>query len=180
MTHDGKVGHSAAGVEADDGTDQPPSAEKQMGEQGQSADGLDPPPPRPPRATLPHYKTSPRSTQPLPIVPSEVGQKERADVLDALRDTSLFIKPAAACRCHVCNLHRHPDSKVETIAATVKCGEAVAVARVEVRRCTESGMRIILNGRGRGVVFQSASTLYCEAFLFELAVDFCRNGCSLS
>ena len=64
--------------------------------------------------------------------------------------------------------------------ATIECGEGVVNAIVEVWRYTKCGMRIIPDGRKRGVVFLSASLLYCEAFLFELALDLCRNGCSLS
>jgi len=145
------------------------------------ADAQPPPPPPPSRRNqLPHYRTSPHSTLPLPIVPSVVAQQERAVVLDALRDPAIILKYVAATHCNLCNLQRHPDSHVRPVMATLECGEGVVNAIVEVWRCTKCGMRIIPDGRKRGVVFQSASLLYCEAFLFELAVDLCRNGCSLS
>ena len=162
---------SGAHVNADGDPERPPC----------KADLLPPPPSLPSsRTQMPHYRTSPHSTLPLPIVPSVVAQQERARVLDALRDPSIILKYVAATHCHLCNLRRHPDSGIQTVGATIECGEGVAVARVEIWRCTKCEMRIIPDGRERGVVFQSASLLFCEAFLFELAVDLCRNGCSLS
>lgn len=52
-------------------------------------------------------------------------------------------------------------------------------ARVFSWRCPDCHLRVLPERRDRGLIFVSPFTAYAEAFLFELAVNLSRNGCSL-
>ncbi|GAB0493146.1 hypothetical protein MMPV_004419 [Pyropia vietnamensis] len=124
-------------------------------------------------------RLAPHSQLPRHLVPPAAAQRELAAMMAALRDPSIVITYPAAQNCQHCGSSRLPGTRKFRRAARVECGAGAARASVTFWRCWQCHARVIPDGRDRGVVFQSTTTVFSEVFLFETAVSLSRNGCSL-
>jgi len=205
-TGDGTCGHAGAAVAAakakleglDDSTESDVDkevddeerllAEAGLSEAGAAGDqvatGAVQLPPHLPGATEPllpvnRFKWSPRSAAPRHLVPPLVAQKERADLMRALRDPSHLVRYAAGALCPHCLVGREATTPIEYKKGTVEFEDGVVPATVETWRCHQCLFRVLPDGKSRGVIFHSCYTVYSEAFLFEVAVNLARNGSSV-
>lgn len=202
-TCDGTCGHAAAAVAAakeeteglDDSSDS--DVDKDEGDEerllalaglnatdDQEAAGAVEMPPHLPGATKPlvavnRFKWSPRSAAPRHLVPPLIAQKERADLMRALRDPTNLLQYVAGALCPYCLVGRSANTVIEYKKGKVEFEDGVVPATVETWRCHQCLFRLLPDGKARGVVFQSCYTIYSEAFLFEVAVNLARNGSSL-
>ncbi|OSX80078.1 hypothetical protein BU14_0060s0043 [Porphyra umbilicalis] len=150
----------------------------------QEASGAVEGPPHLPSATLPlvpvnRVKWRARSNESRHLVPPLVAQRERAELMRALRDPSHRVSYPAGAQCPYCLVGRASKTPVRDKVATVEFEDGVVLAAVKVWRCHKCLYRVLPDGKARGVVFSSSCTAYSEAFLFEVAVNLARNGSSL-
>lgn len=125
------------------------------------------------------FKWSSRSHSPRHLVPPVVAQKERADLMRALRDPSQPVRYGAGALCPYCLVGRADNTRIDLKTCKVEFEDGVVRATVETWRCHQCLFRVLPDGKARGVVFHSCYTAYSEAFLFEVAVNLARNGSSV-
>ena len=125
------------------------------------------------------FKWQSRSDASRHLVPPLAAQRERANLMRALRDPRREVRYTAGPQCPLCLVGRHPQTAIETKHGKVEFEDGVVPASVETWRCHLCLFRVLPDGKARGVVFHSCYTIYSEAFLFEAAVNLARNGTSL-
>ena len=113
------------------------------------------------------------------LVPPDVAQRTRNDLVKAAASAETILEYPAATLCPYCRVGTSPYMPPIPHECRLEFDDGSAMAKVHSWRCQKCLLRVMLDGREHGLIFASPFTAYSEAFLFELAVNLSRNGSSL-
>lgn len=119
------------------------------------------------------------STEPRPLVPSQRSQKKHAMVLKAAAE-GLTVNIRAAKKCPTCRSKRRSGDPVVVMQGVIEFGTGAVASAVCQWRCHKCKRACVSDGLRQGLVMCSQFTAYTEVFLFEAAVNLCRNASSLT
>jgi len=113
------------------------------------------------------------------LVPPTAAQLTRINLVEAAATSETILNFPAEALCPYCRVPPSPLKPPIPHECRVEFDDGSAMAKVYSWRCPNCLLRVMPDGREHGLVFSSPFTAYSEAFLFELAVNLSRNGCSL-
>lgn len=97
----------------------------------------------------------------------------------AAENNEMTIEYAAAALCPYCHVGPHQSRPPIPHECLVEFDDGSVLATVWSWRCQQCLLRVMPDGREYGIVSSSPFTAFSESYLFELAVNLSRNGCSL-
>jgi len=113
------------------------------------------------------------------LVPPTAAQVTRNELVRAAAFSGTILSFPASPTCPYCRVSPSPLKPPIPHECRVEFDDGSVMAEVYSWRCPNCLLRVMPDGREHGLVFSSPFTAYSEAFLFELAVNLSRNGCSL-
>ena len=113
------------------------------------------------------------------LVPPTAAQETRIDLMRAAASHETTLEFPAAPMCPYCEVGPSPNKPPIPHECRIEFDDGSVTANVYSWRCQSCLLRVMPDGREHGIVFSSPFTAYSEAFLFEVAVNLSRNGCSL-
>jgi len=113
------------------------------------------------------------------LVPPTVAHETRIDLMRAAASSETTLEFPAAPLSPYCEVGPSPNKPPIPHECRIEFDDGSVVANVYSWRCQSCLLRVMPDGREHGIVLSSPFTAYSEAFLFEVAVNLSRNGCSL-
>jgi len=114
------------------------------------------------------------------LVLPDVAQRTRNALVEAAASSETTLEYPAEPLCPYCRVGPRPLMPPIPHECRVEFEDGSVMAKVHSWRCQHCLLRVMPDGREHGLIFASPFTAYSEAFMFELAVNLSRNGCSLS
>lgn len=119
------------------------------------------------------------STSERPLVPSQRSQAQHAKFIEAATMGKKVDIPAPKT-CPTCSRLRPSNVPVTVGKGSVEFGTGAVSSAVKSWWCHRCKRTCVVDGLEEGLVMCSQFTAYSEVFLFEAAVNLCRNASSLT
>ena len=113
------------------------------------------------------------------LVPPSAAQQTRINLVKAAATSETILEFPCSPLCPFCRVSPSPLKPPIPHECRIEFDDGSVMAKVYSWRCPNCLLRVMPDGREHGLVFSSPFTAYSKAFLFELAVNLSRNGCSL-
>ncbi|OSX79179.1 hypothetical protein BU14_0085s0030 [Porphyra umbilicalis] len=113
------------------------------------------------------------------LVPPSAAQQTRINLVKAAATSETILEFPCSPLCPFCRVSPSPLKPPIPHECRIEFDDGSVMAKVYSWRCPNCLLRVMPDGREHDLVFSSPFTAYSKAFLFELAVNLSRNGCSL-